>query len=106
MWPMKEFPPFRLDARNQCLWRTGEMEREERIPVTPKAFAVLQHLVERAGRLVTHEELLDARNALGDRPKNSRFIETVPKRGYRFIAPVSEHTASGPSVSVKAVPGT
>ena len=25
MWPMKEFPPFRLDARNQCLWRAGEM---------------------------------------------------------------------------------
>jgi predicted ATPase/DNA-binding winged helix-turn-helix (wHTH) protein len=115
---MKEFPPFRLDARNQCLWRAGKMAHEERILVTPKAFAVLEHLVERAGRLVTHQELLEAvwpdsvvepqavkkrildvRNALGDRPKNSMFIETVPKRGYRFIAPVSEHTASDPPVS-------
>lgn len=122
---MKEFPPFRLDARNQCLWRAGRMEREERILVTPKAFAVLEHLVERAGRLVTHQELLEAvwpdsvvepqavkkrildvRNALGDRPKNSMFIETVPKRGYRFIAPVSEPTASGPPVSVRAAQGT
>lgn len=123
--PMKEFPPFRLDARNQCLWRVDKMKRDERILVTPKAFAVLEHLVECAGRLVTHEELLEAvwpgcvvepqavkkrilhvRNALGDRPKKSRFIETVPKRGYRFIAPVSEYIASGPSMAVKGAPGT
>jgi predicted ATPase/DNA-binding winged helix-turn-helix (wHTH) protein len=125
MSPMKEFPPFRLDTHNQCLWRVGEKEREERIPVTPKAFAVLEYLVEHAGQLVTHEELLegvwpnsvvepqavkkrilDVRNALGDRPKNPLFIETVPKRGYRFIAPVSQHVASSPFPSLRATQGT
>jgi predicted ATPase/DNA-binding winged helix-turn-helix (wHTH) protein len=124
MSPMKEFPPFRLDVLNQCLWRIGETKSEERILVTPKAFAVLEYLVEHAGRLVTHEELLegvwpdrmvepqavkkrilDVRNALGDHPKNPVFIETVPKRGYRFIAPVSKHIATSPSASVRASQG-
>ena len=101
---MKEFHPFRLDAADQSLWRDGR-----RVPLTPKAFAVLQYLVDRAGRLVTQRELLDAlwpntfvqpevlksqvvdvRTALGDRPKNPLYIETVPRRGYRFIARVSD----------------
>ena len=115
---MKVFAPFRLDAVNQCLWRHGDTGQEERILLTPKAFAVLAHLVEHAGRLVSQDELLEAvwpdtvvepqsvkkhildvRTALGDRPKNSLFIETIPKRGYRFIAPVSESTASRPVVA-------
>jgi DNA-binding winged helix-turn-helix (wHTH) protein len=115
---MKVFAPFRLDAVNQCLWRHGDTGQEERILLTPKAFAVLTHLVEHAGRLVSQDELLEAvwpntvvepqsvkkhildvRTALGDRPKNSLFIETIPKRGYRFIAPVSESTPSRPVVS-------
>ena len=115
---MKVFAPFRLDAANQCLWRHGETGQEERILLTPKAFAILTHLVEHAGRLVSHDELLEAvwpntvvepqsvkkhildvRTALGDRPKNSIFIETIPKRGYRFIAPVSESAPSRPVVS-------
>ena len=114
---MKEFPPFRLDSHNQCLWRIGDAGREERILLTPKAFAVLVYLVEHAGQLVTHEELLDAvwagsvveaqavkrnilevRSVLGDHPKNSLFIETVTKRGYRFIAPVSERLGASPTV--------
>jgi predicted ATPase/DNA-binding winged helix-turn-helix (wHTH) protein len=125
MSPMIEFPPFRLDTCNQCLWRIGEMEREERVLVTPKAFAVLEYLVEHAGRLVTHEELLarvwpdsvvepqavkkrilDVRNALGDRAKNPMFIETVPRRGYRFIAHISKHTAASPSASVTVAQDT
>ena len=105
---MKEFPPFRLDNVNQCLWRmdTGD---DERISLTPKAFGVLQYLVEHCGRLVTHDELLNAlwpdtfvqpevlkshilavRTALGDHPKNPRFIDTLPRRGYQFIAPVKD----------------
>jgi predicted ATPase/DNA-binding winged helix-turn-helix (wHTH) protein len=115
---MKAFFPFRFDTANQCLWRRGDTGQEERVLLTPKAFAVLDHLVENAGRLVTHEELLEAvwpdtvvepqavkryivavRSALGDRPKNSLFIETIPKRGYRFIAPVSEPVASSSAVS-------
>jgi DNA-binding winged helix-turn-helix (wHTH) protein len=111
--PMKEFAAFRLDTPNQCLWRRGDGGREERILLTPKAFAVLEYLVERHGRLVSHKELLRAvwpntvvdpqavkrhvltvRNALGDRPRKSLFIETTPKRGYRFIAPVVEPIAT------------
>jgi len=122
---MTEFPPFRLDSLNQCLWRTGDAGREERILLTPKAFAVLLYLVEHAGQLVTHEDLLEAvwagsvvepqavkrnilevRSALGDRPKNSLFIETITKRGYRFIAPVSERVASSPSEPARAAQDT
>lgn len=57
---MKEFPPFRLDPANQCLWRSTEIGGEQRVPLKPKAFAVLRYLVEHAGRLVTQEELLGA----------------------------------------------
>jgi DNA-binding winged helix-turn-helix (wHTH) protein len=57
---MKEFPPFRLDVDNQCLWHLGAQGAERRILLTPKAFTMLRYLVERAGRLVTQEELLEA----------------------------------------------
>ena len=60
---MKEFPPFRLDTVNQCLWRSGTGGRDERVLLTPKAFAVLRILVDHAGRLVSQDELLDAAEA-------------------------------------------
>jgi DNA-binding winged helix-turn-helix (wHTH) protein/tetratricopeptide (TPR) repeat protein len=131
--PMKKFAAFRLDTLNQCLWRRADGGREERILLTPKAFAVLEFLVDRPGRLVSHKELLRAvwpnavvdpqavkrhvlavrsalgdrprkslpavRSALGDRPRKSLFIETIPKRGYRFIAQVSEIVDSRSIVS-------
>jgi predicted ATPase/DNA-binding winged helix-turn-helix (wHTH) protein len=116
---LKEFRPFRMDIVNQCLWRYVEAGGDQRILLTPKAFAVLRYLVERAGLLVTPDALLDAvwpdthvqpavlnnqilniRNALGDRPKSPLFIETLPRRGYRFIAPVSECTASSSQTEV------
>jgi DNA-binding winged helix-turn-helix (wHTH) protein/tetratricopeptide (TPR) repeat protein len=122
---MKVFAQFRFDPANQCLWRRGDTGQEARVLLAPKAFALLSHLVEHAGQLVTHEELLDAvwpgsvvepqavkghilavRTALGDRAKNSLFIETIPKRGYRFIAPVSEQMASSPVVSGSSTRGT
>src|SRR6266568_4761749 len=56
---MREFPPFRLDTVNQCLWR-GEGPAEERILLAPRAFAVLRYLAEHPGRLVTHDELFEA----------------------------------------------
>ena len=103
---MKAFGPFRLDPVNQCLWRG-----ETRITLTPKVFAVLRHLIDHPGRLVTQEELLEAiwpetyvqpeilrkyilelRKALGDDPKAPRFIETLPKRGYRFVAALQEES--------------
>ena len=122
---MKVFAAFRLDTLNQCLWRRSDSRQEERILLMPKAFAVLTYLIDHAGRLVTHDELLEAvwpdsvvepqavkkhvlgvRTALGDRPRNSLFIETIPKRGYRFIAPVTEPVAANPVVSGGAAQST
>jgi DNA-binding winged helix-turn-helix (wHTH) protein len=96
------FYPFRLDVANQCLWRGSES-----IELKPKAFAVLHHLVSHAGQLVSKEDLLDAvwpetfvgeavlkvavgelRKTLGDVSKEPRFIETLHRRGYRFIGHV------------------
>jgi predicted ATPase len=101
---MRVFEPFRLDTVNLCLWRA-----EERVPLTPKAFDILRYLVERADRLVTPDEILETlwpetyvnpegirkyileiRKALGDRPKQPRFIQTLPKRGYQFVAKVTD----------------
>jgi DNA-binding winged helix-turn-helix (wHTH) protein/tetratricopeptide (TPR) repeat protein len=112
---MRSFEPFRLDAENQCLWRG-----ETRISLMPKPFAVLQYLVEHPGRLVTHDQLLGAvwpdtfvqpevlrryileiRRALGDSAETPRFVQTVPKRGYQFIAPVIDDSVKSrvPDVS-------
>lgn len=82
--------------------------------MTPKAFAILRYLVDKAGRLVSQRELLDAlwpdtfvqpevlkthildvRNTLGDSAKNPKYIETLPRRGYRFIAKVRQTSADG-----------
>jgi predicted ATPase len=109
----KEFPPFRLDTVNECLWRHQDSGDDERIRLTPKAFAVLRYLVSHPGRLVTQNELLEAvwpntfvqpevlksqildvRHALGDDAKDPRFIETLPRRGYQFVAPVADAFAA------------
>jgi TolB-like protein/DNA-binding winged helix-turn-helix (wHTH) protein/Flp pilus assembly protein TadD len=77
------------------------------IKLTPKAFAVLRYLVEHAGRLVTKDEIFEAvwketvvsditlavcvreiRRSLGDEAKTPQYIETVHRRGYRFIGEV------------------
>src|SRR5262245_47881592 len=98
----KFFDPFCLDSANECLW-----DGFQAIKLRPKAFAVLDYLLEHAGRLVTKEELLNAvwpgtfvgeavlkvvirqiREVLGDDPKSPRFIETAHRRGYRFIGPI------------------
>ena len=115
---MKEFPPFHLDTVNQCLWRGRDRTDQERVLLTPRAYALLRYLVEHPGRLLTHDELLDAlwpnthvqpevlkshifevRTALGDASRKPLFIETLPRRGYRSIAPVSDGAAPGPSVA-------
>src|SRR5262245_15688643 len=121
---MQDFPPFRLDTVNQCLWRRRETAPDERLLLTPKAFAVLRYLVEHAGQLVTQEALLAAvwpetyikpevlksrifevRSVLGDRPKTPRFIETLSRRGYRFIAPVHDGLAAEPALPVPPASG-
>jgi DNA-binding winged helix-turn-helix (wHTH) protein len=50
---VKHFSPFRLVLVNECLWRKRERGPDERVPLTPKAFAVLRYLVDHARQLVT-----------------------------------------------------
>ena len=96
------FGPFYLDVRERRLSRDAEV-----IPLRVKVFDTLRVLVENAGRLVTKQELLDAvwpgtiveennlnhnvsvlRKALGEKATGQQYIETVPRVGYRFVAPV------------------
>ena len=117
---MKFFQSFRLDAGNHSLWRGSE-----RVPITPKAFDVLRYMVERAGYLVTQDELLAAvwpetyvnpevlrkyileiRKVLGDRLDKPIFIETVTKRGYRFVAPVTDEQAASTPETLPTPPVT
>jgi pimeloyl-ACP methyl ester carboxylesterase len=103
------FGGFTLDPANATLKRGATP-----IAVTPKAFGVLELLVRRAGQLVTKDEFLDdlwpgvfvgdavlkvcvreIRQALCDDHHEPTFIETVHKRGYRFIAPVTAAATAG-----------
>src|SRR5215510_4413817 len=93
----------RIEVENEWVWCGTR-----RLELMPRAFAVLRHLVERQGRLVTKEELLsavwrdtivsdaalsscirDLRKALGDSSAAPRYIQTVHRRGFRFIGPVA-----------------
>ncbi|HXN23829.1 MAG TPA: transcriptional regulator [Candidatus Dormibacteraeota bacterium] len=97
-----EFGRFRLDANGQLLLREGQ-----RVPLTPKAIEILITLVESRGNPVGRNELLqkvwaDAiveegsltshisllRKALGEGAGGQQFIETISKRGYRFVGSV------------------
>jgi predicted ATPase len=108
---MRQFGEFRFDGENECLWRGDEM-----LSLTPRPFAVLRYLIENAQRLVTHDELLEAlwpetyvqpqvlrtyilelRKIFGDDPASPRYIQTIPKRGYRFLAPVLDVGAGSSS---------
>jgi TolB-like protein/Flp pilus assembly protein TadD len=99
-----EFGPFRLDTAERLLLRGGV-----RVPLTEKAFDTLVALVRRGGRLASKEELMAEvwpdsfveennldksisaiRRALGEGDSAPEYIETVRRRGYRFVAQVSE----------------
>jgi Tol biopolymer transport system component/DNA-binding winged helix-turn-helix (wHTH) protein len=103
-----EFGEFRLDPAAKTLSARGEP-----VPLTPKVFDTLQFLVENAGRLLEKDELMQAlwqdrfveesnltfnikvlRRALHDDAQRPQFIETVPRRGYRFIAKVKVSSVS------------
>jgi Tol biopolymer transport system component/DNA-binding winged helix-turn-helix (wHTH) protein len=100
--PVYEFDSFRLDPAEQLLLADGKI-----IPLPPKAFELLLVMVEHAGHLMEKDDLLAAawpgtfvqetnltsnishiRKALGESGNGLQFIETVPKRGYRFVAQV------------------
>jgi len=109
-----QFAGHTLDVASGSL-RAGDREIELR----SKSFEVLRYLIENAGRLVTKEELFktiwpnaiatdeslahcvsEARNAIGDGAHN--IIKTVPRRGYRFVAPVSRSSPDDVSAASEA----
>lgn len=104
-----EFGPFRLDTSEHALLRDGQV-----VPLEPKVFNLLKVLVQNDGRLLQKEELIKEvwpdsfveegnlnrnistlRKALGEDASGKTYIETVPKRGYRFVAQVSTGTGNG-----------
>ena len=99
-----QFGRFRLDTQEQRLLSDGKP-----VTLTPKSFELLRVMVENPGRLLHKDELLRLvwpdsyveegnlshhvfalRKALGDEKTSTQYIETVPRRGYRFIADVQE----------------
>jgi pimeloyl-ACP methyl ester carboxylesterase/DNA-binding winged helix-turn-helix (wHTH) protein len=111
-----EFGPYRLDLAARLLFRD-----KERLSITPKAFDILVALIENRGRMIAKEELMRivwpdtfveqanlavtislVRKVLGERPDGGQYIETMPRRGYRFAAVVKE--TSGDSSDVEFDP--
>src|ERR1700726_3801585 len=103
-----EFGPFRLDPAERKLLRGNEI-----VPLTPKAFDTLLLLVRNSGHLLEKDELIGTlwpntfveegslsnnifllRKALGEDPA---FIETVPRRGYRFVGAVRQFPCGPPT---------
>ena len=115
-----QFDSFVIDVEEQVLLRDDQM-----VPLTPKAFETLLLLVRHQGSIVTKQKILDTlwpdvfveesnitfnitrlRKALGDTKRGSTYIETVPRRGYRFKAEVKEVLNEGSSKQseVAAIP--
>lgn len=107
-----EFGGFQLDTAEGVLRQAGKI-----LPLTPKALQALELLLRNSGRVVSRAEMLESlwpdthveesnltvtisilRKALGDSENGTTFVETVPKRGYRFVLPVktSSNDRHGP----------
>ncbi|BCS32065.1 hypothetical protein TBR22_A12700 [Luteitalea sp. TBR-22] len=115
---MLEFGPFRIDCRTYVLTRDGAT-----VPLSPRLVQVLACLAEARGALVTREQLLerfwpdvivadntltravaDIRIALGDAPAAPTYIQTLARRGYRFVAPVADAAAPRAAAHAGVVP--
>src|SRR6476469_7710930 len=109
------FGPFRLDMTNRMLSRGGVD-----VALPPRAVSVLWLLVARAGHVVSKQDLLDTvwkdayvsdtslaeaislvRHTLGDDAQQPAFIQTLPRRGYRFVAPVSVDGTTAPDTAAR-----
>lgn len=99
-----KFGPFHLDTREHVLLRDGRP-----VPLPPKVFDTLAVLVQNSGHIVAKDELMKTvwpdsfveeanlaqniftlRKVLGENPRGQQYIETVPKRGYRFVVTIEE----------------
>jgi DNA-binding winged helix-turn-helix (wHTH) protein len=113
-----EFGPFRLDPVERLLLRQNTP-----VMLTPKVFDILLMLVRNGGRALEKEEFMreiwpdsfveegnlnrnisTLRKALGDAQEGNKFIETIPKRGYRFVASVRETGATTSERSIAVLP--
>lgn len=115
------FGPFEVDPANRELRKRGSV-----VKLQPQQFAVLLLLVERAGQVVSREEIHQhiwgndtfvdferginfsinqIRAALGDDAEKPRFVETIPRRGYRFIANVENREPRGAAAPVTPISG-
>src|SRR5918993_4475119 len=111
-----EFGRFRLKVAERVLLREGEP-----VPLTPKVFDILVTLVEHGGQVVAKDDLMRRvwpntfveegnltqnisllRKALGESPGGVQFIETVPRRGYRFVAEINHAPTANNGNSIPA----
>ena len=110
-----DFGIYRVDEAERLLLRGDEV-----VPLTPKAFEMLLVLLEHSGHVLTKEELMKRvwpdtiveeanlshniyklREALGEGRDGEKYIETVPRRGYRFVAKVTERRDEGADLIVE-----
>lgn len=112
-----EFAEFRIDAARRQLLRAGEP-----LPLTPKVFDTLLHLVRHSDRVVEKEELMRSlwpdtiveennltqnishlRRILGQTQNGDRYIATIPGRGYRFVVDVRAHDTPRIAATVRTI---
>jgi len=114
------FGPFRLDPTDRLLWRDAQV-----VTLTPKAIELLLLFADSGGRVLAKDDLMKRlwpdtfveeanlshhvykiRDALGEPPDGGTYIETLARRGYRFVAPVTRVPRIEASSSVAAAPAT
>jgi len=115
-----DFSNFRIDPEQRVLLRDGKV-----VPLTPKVFDTLLSLVERRRQVVSKDELMKfvwpdtfveegnltqnismLRKLLGESPDEPQYIETVPRRGYRFVAQVQEVAEEGLELVIRGPSGS
>jgi DNA-binding winged helix-turn-helix (wHTH) protein len=115
---MLAFGPFTFDPANGLLRRAGS-----EIPLPPRVLGVLAYLVARPGQVVARQDLIDAiwkdafvtdtslaeavsslRQALGDDPQQPVYIQTLHRRGYRFVAPLASRGGLTPALEAPTPP--
>lgn len=112
-----EFGPFRVDPRERQLMRDGQV-----VPLRPKVFDILLMLVQNRGHILSKDDLMKhvwsntvveegnisrnistLRNVLGEGPREHNYIETIPWRGYRFVANVKEVWIDEQSKAIESI---